>query len=241
MTLVYLPTKDLTRVLRVSKHWQTTILGSTFLRQELFLDSRPKEEYIRVGGQKHGKDLYTIVHKDPCDSYIRIFELHPALLPYSSPTGCFLTKNVPCDRLRAVHPSTLICQPPTSTYILNADYTPRREFDTMRGRVSRRHGHDGLTFGALLEGLDEIHVEYRGKYFKGSIHDVGEKDGETCDLWTPIATTNDKEEVRIARKAQVKAQLKAKPSAPPKEPSPEEAAILLEWLVETMDQLCPED
>ena len=50
-----LPTKDLTRALTVSKHWQKSILGSVVLRRNLFLDPEPITEYLT--SEREGLDV----------------------------------------------------------------------------------------------------------------------------------------------------------------------------------------
>jgi hypothetical protein len=112
--------KDLTRDLRVSKQWQKTILGSMFLRRTLFLDPnpKPKKEYIENVLGEYWLHVPTIVHDYKANITAWIVELHPALLPYSSLEGCLMVEEVPCDRLRAVHPSTLISQPPVQALMV---------------------------------------------------------------------------------------------------------------------------
>jgi len=152
-------------------------------------------------------------------------------------TGSLGGESVPCDRLRAVHPSTFPSQPPPDC--LDLSYTARdgrRVLGTKRDTLWPDRGR-GVTFEALHKRLGELHRKICGKALDELTHETRETDGGRCDFSWPWAITTDSNEVKTAREAQVK----AKPSAPPKEPSPEEAAILLEWLVETMDQLCPED
>lgn len=103
--------------------------------------------------------------------------------------------------------------------------------------LSPVHPVSGVTLGALLERLGEIHREIIGKASDKSTHEMVVTDGGICDFHWLWAITTDSDDVKTAREVLVKAQ----PSTPPKELTPEQAAVHLEWLVETMDRLCPED
>ena len=183
----------------MSKHWQKTILGSFFLRRTLFLDAIPEKCYIENVLGTYGLHVPTIVHEYKQNITAWIVELHPALLPYSSPNDSLWVKDNPCDRLRSVHPSTLISQPPLEA--LMVAYTPRRSHGTTRGYLCQT---GGVTFGSLLRGLDEIYMSAYGEAFDKSVHEVGEKDGETCAFSSHWAFTIDGAIVRTAREALLK-------------------------------------
>lgn len=142
MILSFTSTKDLTRSLAVSKHWQRSILGSTALRRKLFLDPEPETEYHSI--------KFSVFHREKNDDTSRsIHEPHPLLLPYISPTArtSLQVKEIPTEYFRIIHPETLLFQPPLSRIQVDC---ARHEALTI---LTNTHG---VTFGDVVEGLDKI-------------------------------------------------------------------------------------
>jgi hypothetical protein len=72
-----LTTRELARILSVSKQWKATILSSTEPQRKLFLLPARKESYF----ERSDSGLYTIVSQ-PSDSSKLIVEPHPIISPY---------------------------------------------------------------------------------------------------------------------------------------------------------------
>jgi len=159
MILSFASTKDLTRSLAVSKHWQRSILGSTALRRKLFLDPEPKTEYFSI--------KFSVFHREKNDDTSRsIHEPHPLLLPYISPTArtCLQVNEIPTESLRTIHPETLLFQPPLNRIQVDCS---RHEALTILTNIH------GVTFSDVVEGLDKMCTR--------RLHGDGEI-GHTCSM-----------------------------------------------------------
>jgi hypothetical protein len=155
MILAYLSIKDLTRSLAVSKHWYATILGSLALRRILFLEpDHIRSEYLHVAwGTRECRA--TLIREARDEHSLTIVEAHPVLKIISDDPRRIVRSSVHTDRilcssLQAVHPSTLLFQPPGETVYatLIPGQMGRGRKSYLRRFVVERTG--GVTFGALL-------------------------------------------------------------------------------------------
>ena len=118
MIFSYVSTKELSRSLLVSKHWQSAILSSIILRRKLLLELDPKHEYLSYGtgaskiDTRESPDLSHQLTLNRIDRLIH--EPHPVLLPYSKSDLLFNLEvsDIPHEALRSVHPATFLFQPP---------------------------------------------------------------------------------------------------------------------------------
>lgn len=152
LILSRLSTKDLTRALTVSKHWQKSILGSVVLRRNLFIEAAPKQEYLNYSQGQMGEWAPSIAH-EPNKNSKTIVELHPILLPHSNPRAKASIEigSVSYEVLHTVQPSTLLFQPPLERIGMRC-LTPRMKLvgDT---ELERTHG---VTFGTVLEAMVSV-------------------------------------------------------------------------------------
>lgn len=211
----HLQTKDLTRALTVSKHWQKSILGSIALKRILFLEAAPEKEYLYhesvLAPEGYGYvSRYSLIFERK-EGATTIVELHPALVPYSksfTDLSCSYVKigrkYMSCDRLRAVHPATFLSQPPLEgvrvSYIKGRSHWIERAF--------RETG--GMTFGKLLRAMSSLWEDNKDEFmlthprYAGYVRE--EENEEKCKVFAPNVVASDSDEVETARKELAKAQ-----------------------------------
>jgi len=156
MILSYLSTKDLTSSLAVSKNWHQSSHSTIALRRMLFIEPAPKDEHIYYDPVYSGGWIsIPKVLREPNEHCVTIIEPHPVLQPHcedvNGPFYCCVNIGwMDCNRLRAVHPSTLLFQPPLEK--VTVSYLTVDSLWT--DRASQKTG--GVTFGALLRTFDSL-------------------------------------------------------------------------------------
>lgn len=185
MILSYASTKDLTRLLAVSKHWRMSILSSTVLRRKLFLAPESKTEY-------HSIELPVILGEESATSR-SIHEPHPILLPYTNPTtNTYVEVNeIPKRSFSIVHPATFLFQPPLNNIRV---YCPGYGIAKLLTRTG------GVTFGDVVKELDKLCATRL--YWDGW-------NGDSCTLIHSEALVSNSKVVMDAREARARAQASA--------------------------------
>jgi hypothetical protein len=211
MILAYLSIKDLTRSLAVSKHWYATILGSLALRRILFLEpDHIRSEYLHVAwGTRECRA--TLIREARDEHSLTIVEAHPVLKIISDDPRRIVRSSVHTDRilcssLQAVHPSTLLFQPPGETVYatLIPGQMGRGRKSYLRRFVVERTG--GVTFGALLTEMETI---YDGK--------LSRTDEDICNFYIESAMETSAGALKNAREALAEAQRKEQTTGSPDE------------------------
>jgi hypothetical protein len=166
-----LPTKDLTRALTVSKHWQKSILGPVVLRRNLFLEPASKIEYLDWVKGKNGELIFRLVHEPETCSASMVVEPHPGILSQwhglSPDTSRISFHFESRASLGAVHPSTFLTQPPIES--IDASYL---HLFPPQQACSELHCIGSITFGALLKELNALRVEC-GRRETSPLSDMG--------------------------------------------------------------------
>ena len=201
MVLSHLSTKDLTRALTVSKHWQKSILGPVLLRRNLFIEAAPKQEYLDYAKGEDGQRVPSILH-EPNKNSKTIVEPHPILPPHSEPgvNARISIEHLPCDVLCTVQPSAFLVQPPLEE--VNVIYYMTTDEGMIAGITSRDVKRtSGVTFGAILEEL----VSLRPRQVNDHCYMGFKKEEKFCLNFAGVIANNARV-VKTAREALMKAQ-----------------------------------
>ena len=152
MILSHLSTRDLTRSLSVSKHWNGTILDSRELRRILFLEPAPAKEHLqhkpwyKVKQSRYPEKcrMQPVIIHEPSKTSKIVVEPHPVIA-----SACDLKSRIRQDvrglsleELKTVSPSTLLFQPPLEN--ISVHYG-----------VVEIPDPPGVTFGAIVEGFEK--------------------------------------------------------------------------------------
>ena len=150
MVLSQLEIRDLTRSISVSKGWQQIILGTTELRQNLFLT--PKEnpdEFLQW--KQDGLEWEPFIVYEPTSTSKPILKVHPLLV--ADPTKrTRLDALQPHSWLQMVSPSTLLTQPPVTEVRIEQQAFSIAYTDAHRHLFTLGRGK-GVTFGNVVEHM----------------------------------------------------------------------------------------
>lgn len=148
----HLPMRTLTRARRVSRFWKEVIDGSVQLRRMLFLvPEEPEFRFCWVKNERapprlsHWRPIILLMPYPPRGKIV--IKAHPILSMNRVP-GTSFSASLDSRMLTWVPPDTFICQPPL-----------QRVRMLICGRIFRKHYFvcdEGLTFGAILEGLKAL-------------------------------------------------------------------------------------
>jgi hypothetical protein len=161
--LSHLATRDLTRATRVSKQWQSSILNFAEPRRTLFLEPAPASgeylDWLKDRDKRCCEDLrmwQPAIVREPSFRGKPIVEPHPIIANGVCPIHKIrIHIDLPSyDRLEAVPAATFLFQPPREH--ITFGYWKYRNSLTQPDFPLQRKG--GVTFGALVEKLDNIRV-----------------------------------------------------------------------------------
>lgn len=144
----------LTRARRVSRFWKEVIDGSVQLRRMLFLvPEKPQFRFCWIKNERppprlsHWRPVILLMPYPPRGKVV--VKAHPILRVDSVPSALFRAM-VDSRMLTRVPSHTFICQPPLQHVFM------RICGNLTHNRVHKCVCREGLTFGAILEGLEAL-------------------------------------------------------------------------------------